>query len=70
MAITVDTKLKDIIKVPEAVAILEMFSPGFMNNKQLKMVYGMTFREISDLPQSSLSRDAVAEIEKAFAELG
>ena len=69
MPVTIDTKLADIIKVPEAVEILDKYSPGFMNNKQLKMVYGMTFREISELPQSSLSKEAVAEIEAEFAKL-
>jgi hypothetical protein len=70
MAITIDTKLKEIVKSPEAVAILDKYSPGFLDNKQLKMVYGMTFREITELPHSSLSQDVIEAIEKEFAELG
>jgi len=52
MAITMDTKLKDIMKNPAAVEILEKHFPDFTKNPQLKLGYMMTFRTISKFPQA------------------
>ena len=52
MAITLDTKLKDIMKNPAAVEILEKHFPDFTKNPQLKLGYMMTFRTISKFPQA------------------
>jgi len=52
MAITLDTKLKDIMKNPAAVAALEKHFPGFTKNPQLKLGYMMSFRTISKFPQA------------------
>jgi hypothetical protein len=69
MAISIDDKLKDILQNPKAVEIINRYTPGFEKNKQLKMVYGLTFRALSKFPQSGLSAENVAEIEKAFSEI-
>ena len=52
MAITLDSKLKDVMKDPAAVAVLEEHFPGFTKNPQLKLGYMMTFRTISKFPQA------------------
>ena len=52
MAITFDSKLKDIMKDPGAVEVLEKYIPGFSKNPQLKLGYMMTFRTISKFPQA------------------
>jgi len=52
MAINLDTKLKDVMKNPGAVEVLEKYFPGFTTNPQLKLGYMMTFRTISKFPQA------------------
>ena len=69
MAYTVDTKLKVIMKDPKAVEAIDSVFPGFSSNKQLKLVSGMTIREIQQLPSGSLTEEQLEEIEKALAEL-
>lgn len=70
MALSVDSKIKDIMKNPEAVAMMEKFSPGFATNPQMKMVQGLTFRALAKFPQAKLSAEQVEEIDKALRALG
>ena len=67
MAYTVDTKLKVLLKDPKAVEALDSALPGFTDNKQLKLVSGMTIREIQSLPSGSMTEDDLARIEAALA---
>ncbi len=69
MAITLDSKLKEIMKNPEAVAIIDKYNPGFAENKQLKMCYGMTLRSLLRFPQSAAISEHADEIEEAFAKI-
>ena len=52
MALTIDSKLKDVMANPAAVAVLEKYIPGFSKNPQLKLGYRMTWRTISKFPQA------------------
>ena len=52
MAITIDSKLKEVMENPAAVEIMEKYIPGFSKNPQLKLGYRMTFRTISKFPQA------------------
>jgi len=52
MAITIDSKLKDVMANPAAVEVLEKYIPGFSKNPQLKLGYRMTWRTISKFPQA------------------
>lgn len=53
MGLSVDSKIKQIMKNPAAVAIIDEFSPGFAANPQMKMVQGLTFRKLAAFPQSA-----------------
>ena len=70
MALSVDSKIKDIMKNPEAVDLMEKLSPGFATNPQMKMVQGLTFRALAKFPQAGLSPEQVEEIDKALRALG
>jgi len=72
MAITLDTKLKDIMKNPDAVAVLEKHFPDFTKNPQLKLGYMMTFRTISKFPQAKqfgLTAEVLAQVLEEWAAL-
>lgn len=70
MALSVDSKIKDIMKNPEAVAMMEKFSPGFATNPQMKMVQGLTFRALAKFPQAGMTPERVEEIDQALKALG
>lgn len=67
MAITIDSKIKDIMAEPRAVDIVDKYLPGFATNKQMKMVYGMSLRALAKFPQAKVSNETLAEIEKELA---
>ena len=69
MALSVDSKIKDIMKNPVAVDLMEGFSPGFKTDKQMKLVQGLTFRALAKFPQANISADKLEEINKALMEL-
>jgi len=72
MAITLDTKLKDIMKNPAAVEVLEKYFPEFTKNPQLKLGYMMTFRTISKFPQArqfGLTPEILAKVVEEWAAL-
>ena len=43
MAFSLDSKVKDILKNPEASAVLDKYSPDASKNPQMKLVGGLTF---------------------------
>ena len=42
MAFSLDSKVKDILKNPEAAAVLDKYSPDASKNPQMKLVGGLT----------------------------
>lgn len=70
MGLSVDSKIKVLMKNPEAVALLEKFSPGFSTNPQMKMVQGLTYRALAKFPQAGLTPEQVEEIDEALKALG
>lgn len=70
MALSVDSKIKELKQNPEAVELLEKFSPGFATDPQMKMVQGLTFRKLASFPQAGLSPEQVEEIDAALKALG
>lgn len=70
MALSVDSKIKELKQNPEAVELLEKFSPGFATDPQMKMVQGLTFRKLASFPQAGLTPEQVEEIDAALKALG
>ena len=72
MALSIDNKLKDIMKDPAAVEVLERNFPGFTKNPQLKMGYPMTFRTIGKFPQAvqmGLTAEVLSKIDEELKAL-
>lgn len=70
MSLSVDSKIKEIMKNPEAVELMEKFSPGFATNPQMKMVQGLTYRALAKFPQAGMTEEKVEEIDQALKALG
>ncbi|MDR1531985.1 MAG: hypothetical protein LBS62_07350 [Clostridiales bacterium] len=70
MSLSVDSKIKEIMKVPEAVELMEKHSPGFSTNPQMKMVQGLTFRALAKFPQAGLGAEQVEKIDSELKALG
>ncbi len=69
MALSVDSKIKDLMKSPEASELLEQYAPGFKTNPQMKMVQGLTFRKLAAFPQAGLTPEQVDAIDAALKAL-
>lgn len=70
MALSVDSKVKELMKNEAAADLLEKFSPGFKTNPQMKLVQGLTFRKLASFPQAGLSAEQIEEIDAALKALG
>ena len=64
MAFSLYSKLKDIMKIPEAAAVLEKYSPGSLKNPQMKLVGGLTLRKLASFPQSAFLKPHLEEMDK------
>lgn len=64
MAINRNSKLRDVLQVQEAVAVIEEFFPGFVEEKasQPGPVMGMKRGMLLKFPQAGLPKDAVEKI--------
>lgn len=69
MALSVDSKIKDLLANPKAADICEKYSPGFKTDKQMKMVYGMSLRGLSKFPQAKTLAKNLEQIQKELSEL-
>lgn len=66
MAFSLDSKVKDILKNPEAAATLDKFSPGSSTNPQMKLVGGLTLRKLASFPQSASLQPHLEELDQAL----
>ena len=62
MAISSKSKLREILEDERAVAIIDEYIPGFVNNPELGPVAGMKMRVLLKFPQVDLTKEQVAEI--------
>ena len=69
MALTVDSKIKDILENEQAKAILEKHLPGVSNHPDLPMALYMSLREASTYPESGSLRDKLGAIAEDFKQL-
>ena len=61
MALSVDSKVKELMKNEKAADLLEKLSPGFKTNPQMKLVGALTFRKLASFPQAGLSAEQVEQ---------
>lgn len=64
-----ESKVSDIMKNPEAMAVLEEFIPGAANDSKLKMAKMLTLEKISKLTPD-LTEEMVEKIDVRLRELG
>lgn len=69
MAITIDSKIKDIMAVPSAVDVVNKYMPGFKTDRQMKMVYGLSLRALAKFPQAKVNAETLELINKELTEL-
>ncbi len=70
MALSVDSKVKELMKNEAAAELLEKYAPGFKTNPQMKLVQALTFRKLCSFPQAGISAEKLDEIDKALKALG
>ena len=69
MALTMDSKLKELMENPEAVALLEKYSPGFTENPKLKLGMNFKLSKCVKFPQANMTDEQIAEFEKELLAL-
>ena len=70
MALSVDSKVKELMKNEAAADLLEKYAPGYKTNPQMKLVGTLTFRKLASFPQAGLDAAKVEEIDAALRALG
>lgn len=53
MALSLDSKIKDIMRSPEGREVMERFAPGSTKDPRMKLVGGMTYRKLLSYPESA-----------------
>jgi len=62
MAISSKSKLRDILEDERAVAIIDEYIPGFVNNPELGPVAGMKMKVLLKFPQVGLEKEQIDDI--------
>lgn len=62
--LTIDSKVKDLKKNPQAVEIIVKYSPGFATDPQMKLVQGLKLSKLMSFPQAGLTPEQVAALAK------
>ncbi len=63
MALSVDSKIKELKKNQKAVEIISAVSPGFSTDPQMKLVQSLTFRKLCSFPQADITPEQLEEID-------
>jgi hypothetical protein len=58
-----DSKMGDLMKEPQALAILEEYYPGISKDSRMKMVAAMTLRALAKFPQAAEIGKKIDEID-------
>ena len=62
MAISSKSKLRDILEDERAVAIIDEYIPGFVNNPELGPVAGMKMKVLLKFPHVGLEKEQIDDI--------
>lgn len=65
MAYTMDTKVGELLKDPEAVKIIERHAPGVSKNPMIGLAKGMALKAVVAMPQAKqagLTEDMIRQV--------
>jgi len=63
MPFSIDNKLKELLKDPGALEVLNKHVPDLSKSTRIKLVSGMSFRKIASFPQANMTPEKLAEID-------
>ena len=63
MALSIDSKLGDILANEKGKAVLEKHMPGVSKHPQLAMAKGMTLKQIAGFSQGQISQATLATVD-------
>ena len=53
MALSLDSKIKEIMRSEEGRAVMEKWAPGSTSNPRMKLVGALTYRKLLSYPESA-----------------
>ena len=69
MAYSLETKVGEILKDPEAVKVIERYAPGVSKNPMIGLAKGMTLKSVVSMPQAKSAGLTEEMITKVLAEI-
>jgi hypothetical protein len=69
MAFTLDTTLGELLKDPQAKAVIDQQLPGVSSNPMIAMVQGMSLNTILSMPQAAQFGLTKEKVEAILAEI-
>jgi hypothetical protein len=69
MAYTLDTKVGELLKDPEAEKIIERHAPGVSKNPMIGLAKGMTLKSVVSMPQATQAGLTEEMITQVLAEI-
>ncbi|MCX6000517.1 MAG: hypothetical protein NTU41_13295 [Chloroflexi bacterium] len=69
MALTIDSKIGELLADPKAKAILEKHMPGISTNPQMAMAKGMSLKVVAPMSGGQITPDKIKAIEADLKKL-
>jgi len=69
MPYTLDSKVGELLKDPEAVKIIERYAPGVSKNPMIGLAKGMALKAVVSMPQAKQAGLTEEMITKVLAEI-
>ena len=70
MALSIDSKLKDVLRNPEGKAIIEKYTPNLPAHPALKLIQMMSLRKLFSYPEAAEYAEHMDEIDAELKALG
>ena len=66
MALSLDSKIRDIMRSPEGKLVMEKYAPGSTKDPRMKMVGALTYRTLLSYPESAETAKFADQIEEGL----
>ena len=67
--LSLDSKIKEVMRDPQGKEVLLKYAPGFATNPAVKMISMMTIRKVMNYPEAAELAAHAEEIERDLAEI-